>query len=375
MKRIMIILLAAILLSGCTKKPTLKEIKKKNFGDIHDTQTTDFLEKKNDTFSNTQIINTIDLITYLDNDSGDICAHVLTIDLLNSTLDLSKDDFFRASGETGWLDRIYPLNISAKSLVLPSEPLSSPMIEVSTSVENELYFQDYILIYDYEQSTAEINKASQAITTVPLSLDGVRYIPQAFFYDDEGKLAVICTTDGYTFDERNPVSLVFALDNDVLHLETINDFRSIFDDYKLSKINMPTYARLETNIYGNAQSKSFMWNEGANAVELNPYDGTVKIILTVDRIENDMPSLDIYRDFYGFFSGFNYQNGVYIAKFPNSNNLEGTIAVFYSNTGEFLGSVICEENNISFLNKDNTEINHIHNTKLKPLLFIPQGSL
>lgn len=375
MKKIVIILFAVFILAGCSN--TLTDIQTTDSAErtnsLTDIRTTDSMEKINDSIDNRLII---DLVTYLNYDSGDIGAHVLSIDLLNSTLDLSKDAFFKVSGEIGWQDSIYPLYVSTKSLVLPNTHLLlSTKVEFSASTENELYFEDYVLVYDYEQSKAEFNKGGQVIATVTLSLDGVRFIPQAFFYDDEGKLAVLCITDGYTFDERNPVSLIFAIKNDVLQLETINNLSSVFDDLELSKINMPTCTQLETNIYGNAQSKTFLWNEGANAVVINPYSGAVKIILDVDRIEKDMPSLDTYREYYGFFSGFNYQSGVYIAQFPNYNNLEGTISVFYSNTGEFLGSVICEENNISLLDKNNNGTGHIDNIKLRPLLFIPQGSL
>jgi hypothetical protein len=316
---------------------------------------------------------TVDLVIYLGDDGDEISAHVLLINIADKKIIFLQEEVFKASGETGWLDRIYPLSLSGRSLVLPHTPVEKPMMEYSIATDGEVYFKDYILVYDDEQSIAEISKGDLSVATLLLTLDRTHLVPQAFFIDDENKISVLCNTVGDTFDKVNPMSLVYAVKNGAFELETTNDHASIFDDYQLSKINLPNNTRLETNIHGNAQSKTFLWNEGANIVEINPYDGTVSIVLTVGKIKDDMPSLDTHREFYEFFTGAGYQNGVYIAKFPNYNNLSGTIAVFYCITGEFIGSILCTGKSISLLDKDNNEIDRIENTMLMPLLFIPQN--
>jgi hypothetical protein len=316
---------------------------------------------------------TIDLIVYLGDDGDEISAHVLSISIADKKIILLQEEVFKASSEIGWLDRIYPLSLSGRSLVLPHTPVEKPMMEYSVATDGEVYFEEYVLVYDDEQSIAEIRKGGLSIATLLLTLDKTHLDPQAFFIDDENKVSILCNTVGDTFEKVNPMSLVYAEKNGVFELETANDYTSIFDDYQLSKINLPNNTRLETNIHGNAQSNTFLWNEGANIVEINPYDGTVSIVLTVGKIKDDMTSLDTHREFYEFFTGAGYQNGVYIAKFPNYNNLSGTIAVFYSITGEFIGSVLCTSKGISLLDKDNNEIDRIENVMLMPLLFIPQN--
>lgn len=332
--------------------------------DLDNTQVGEYKENKNDSI--------VEIIAYLADDTAQISAHVLSVNLSDWTLDLSHDELFVVSGETGWQDSVYPLSFSGEVLVLPSAPLEYPAVDYAVSCEDELYYEDYVLVYDYEQSRAEVSQGHQAIAAIELVLEDVRLIPQAFFIDSTGKLAVLCISEGDTFDKANPVSLIFFKKSDTFELEIVNDFSSIFDEYNLSKINMPNYTRLETNVFGNAQSRSFLWNEGTNTVEINPYDGSINIVLTVKIIENDMPALDTYRDFYEFFTGFNYQNGVYIAKFPNYNELAGTISVFYSNAKGFLGSVLCTDNYISLADAENNVMDRIENTELMPISFIPQ---
>ena len=357
MNKVMILIFTIMILitfNGCSRVPS--EVGDKNIKD------------------SSENIPAIDLIAYLVNDEDDISAHILSINTLDATINLSPAELFKVSGDLGWLDRIYPLNLSINSLALPYEPLEESVINFSVAATDELYFEDYILFYDTEESRAEIKIDNQAIATIPLMLDGIRLVPQSFFIDDD-KIAVLSKTEGDTFDKVNIVSLIYVMRGNDLELETVNDHRSLFDDYGLSKNNMPNFTRLETNVYGNIESKTFLWNEGANIVEINPYDGTVKIILTVNNIKSDMPNLDTHRDFLEFFTGIGYQNNTYIAKFPNYNDLAGTISVFYGNAVEFLGSVLCTENYISLSNKENIEVSRIENTELIPFSFIPQGKL
>ena len=317
----------------------------------------------------------IDLVVYQADAVGDISAHKLSVNVVDSSIELSPEVLFKVSGDMGWQDRIFPLSFSGKSLVLPYAPIELPATENTVAMEGELHSAGYVLTYDREQSTATILKGDTDIAAIALTPDDMQLIPQAFFVDDEGKIAVLCNTEGETFDKVNPVSLLYTKKSDVFQLEKTSDYSSIFDEYDLSKINMPNYVTIDTNIYGNPQSKNFLWNEGANIVELNPYNGTVRVVLTVSKIKTDMPNLDTHRESYGFFTGLGYQNGIYIANFPNYNNLSGTISVFYSKAGEFLGSVLCTENYISVSNKDNVEKSRIDNTNLNSKIFIPQGTL
>ena len=69
------------------------------------------------------------------------------------------------------------------------------------------------------------------------------------------------------------------------------------------------------------------------------------------------------------------KSGIYIANFPNYNNLPRTVSVFYSETGKFLGSVLCTEDYISVLDSKNIEKNRVDNAELNSRTFIPQGVL
>lgn len=349
MKKIIFLITASMLLcilSGCTRLPSSEE----NF--------------------------VIDLVAYLDYDDSSFGAYILSLDISESTFDLSQDVLFRISGEMGWLS-IYPLSFSDKSLVLPYAPVGEPEIEYTVVDEYEqyLYSEDYVLIYDDENSWAEVRKNNQVVAELSLTSDDMHFTPHAFFVDDEGRIALLCNTIGNTFDKVNPFTMIYTKDNESYQIEMINNHTSIFDDYVLSKVNMPNCTGLETNVYGNAQSKTFLWNESANIVEINPYDGSVNVRITVDKINEDMPNLDTHREFYEFFTGVGYQNGVYLAKFPNYNNLAGTIVALYNSNGDFLGSVLCTEDSVSLLSEDNTEVDCVENTMIKPVLYIPQGNL
>ncbi|MBT9173624.1 MAG: hypothetical protein DDT21_02025 [Syntrophomonadaceae bacterium] len=333
--------------------------------------------KNSSSYENNANVAVINLVVYLTDAAGEISAHKLSVNVSDSYIELSPEVLFKVSGELGWQNRIYPLNFSSRLLALPYAPLEQPAIKYTLAKEGELYNGDYVLIYDYTDQVmmATIRKGDTEIAVIALTPENMQLIPQAFFVDDEGNIAVLCNTKGETFDKVNPVSLLYTKKGGTYQFEKISDYSSIFDKYDLSKINMPNYVNIGTNIYGNPQSKTFLWNEGANIVEINPYNGTIRVVLTVSKIKTDMPNLDTHRDFYGFFTGLGYQNGIYIAGFPNYNNLPGTISVFYNKAGEFLGSVLCTENYISVSNKDNVEKSRIDNIKLNSKIFIPQGTL
>lgn len=319
----------------------------------------------------------INLVVYLTDVSGEINAHKLSVNVVDSSIELAQDILFKISGDLGWQNRIYPLSFSSELLVLPYAPIEQPAIKYTLATEGELYNGDHVLIYDYKDQArmATIRKGDTEIALITLMPENMQLIPQAFFIDDEGTIAVLCNTKGETFDKVNPVSLLYTKKGGTYQLEKISDYSSIFDEFNLSKINMPNYVNIDTNVYGNPQSKTFLWNEGANIVEINPYNGTIRVVLAVRNIEADMPDLDTHRDFYGFFTGLGYQNEIYIASFPNYNNLLGTISVFYSKTGKFLGSILCTEKYISISNNKNVEKSRIDNIKLNSKIFIPQGTL
>ncbi len=325
---------------------------------------------------NKQNATEIDLVVYSADAPDVISAHKLSVNIPDLSVELSQEILFKAIGGPGWQIRVCPLNLSGKSLVLPYEPLEEPAMEYTLTTEGQLYNEDYILIYDSNQSTATISKkGDKDVGSVELTLDNVQLIPQAFFVDNEGAIAILCNTQAETFDRVNPVSLLYTEEKGTFQLEKISDYSPIFDDFKFSKIDMPNYTNINTNIYGNSESKTFLWNEGANIVELNPYNGTTRVVLTVNNIKTDMPHLDTHRESYGFFTGLGYQNGIYIASFPNYNNLSSTISVFYNRAGKFLGSILCTENYISTLNNENIEKNRIDDITLNTGIFIPQGTL
>lgn len=256
----------------------------------------------------------LNLVVYLTDAAGEINAHKLSVNVLDSSIELAQDILFKVSGDSGWQNRIYPLSFSSGLLVLPYAPVGQPAVKYTLATEGELYNGDYVLIYGYRDQVmmATIHKGDTEIAVIALTPENMRFIPQAFFIDAKGTIAVLCNTQGDTFDKVNPVSLLYTKRNGMYQFEKISDYSSIFDEFDLSKINMPNYVNISTNVYGNPQSKTFLWNEGANIVEINPYNGTIRVVLTVRNIETDMPNLDTHRDFYGFFTGFGYQNEIYI---------------------------------------------------------------
>ena len=104
---------------------------------------------------------------------------------------------------------------------------------------------------------------------------------------------------------------------------------------------------------------------------MNPYTGEYETVIDEQQVKKDMPFIDTHRESYDFFTGFSVQENVYIALFPNYNDVYGTYAALYSDESKFLGCVLCTEASISYLNSDGEKMKEINNEKLRGLLYAP----
>ncbi|MGX8698598.1 MAG: hypothetical protein ACSW8F_01535 [bacterium] len=303
----------------------------------------------------------IELMLFLRDEAGAFSARELKVNLTEPALALSEEALYSVSGDAGWHDRLYPITMSGDLVVLPE-----------AAAENTLYFEEYALACDEAASRAEVTLRSEAIAQLDLTEDGTRLFPQAFFLDREGKIAVLCNKEGELFDDIYPVTLVFSKSGDGYTLEKRTDFADLFEGDVLSRIQMPSYQPFYTNIVGNADLSAFLWNEGERIVKLDPNAGSAEILLSVEDIQRDMPFLDTQREEIVFFTGMAYQNGCYIALFPDYNDLPGTIAAFYAGDGTYLGRLVCTEKEVTLYDAANAEQKRITEEGLCGLLHAPQ---
>lgn len=325
-----------------------------------------------------EMSSSVDILSYLTNENDDYCASVLSIDVLNETIRLSQGELFSVSKTTGWQDAVYPIGISQEKLILFAKPTETSHTSCNIAVSNQLYFKDYSLLFDPDTNSAEIKKNDEVLGTASLMLDDTALLPEAFFIDEDGVVAVLCNTDGCgDFEKVYPVSVLYkkSTNKEKYEMTEAHTYNKLFEDDTLSKINIPEFTLFGTNIYSNGYLKAFLWNEGENIVEIDPYNGTARTIITEAQIKQDIPEIDTHREQYEFFDGAGYQEGIYMVEIPNYNHTDGAMVVFYDENIQFMGYILCTREAIILYDRDCGEAAKISNNNLEAMLFVPQENI
>lgn len=315
----------------------------------------------------------VSLVTHIYHEDGSVSGHLVSVDLETETLACSQEALFTVPGGDDWLSQITPVFLSTQRLVLPVDPVEPPALPCTVERETDtLYNKDNTLTYSEENKTAQLNRGGQETVVLDMTVDGQFVTPQAFFVKENGDAAVLANTNGITYDLVYPVTLYYCQSEEGLVLEKTTDFQALFADETFSKINQPNYVPTLSNIYGNAEIGTFLWNETNKLVTLNPTDGTHQVILTDQQVAQALPEMDMHREQMEFFSDVSYQNGIYLAEFPNYNGVVGTNIVFYQADGSYLGRVLCTEVALVLENASGEEVARIDNTSLTGTLYLPQ---
>lgn len=317
----------------------------------------------------------IDLVAYLSNSDGSISGYNLTVELNDQIMKLSSEPLFTVSGGLEWMDQIYPVSLLADKLVLREHPVGDTGIPYCVAEKDALYYKDYIMSYDEASARVVVEEAGEIFAVLPMATEEMLLTPQAFFVNPEGKIAVLANTIGSTYDQVYPVTLLYTKEGNEFILEKSVSYQDMFEENDFSKVNEPMYVPALSNVYGNGETETFLWNETTKIVELDPFRGTIQVLLNDKQLAEDLPEMDMSRDFLEFFSDVGYQNEVYITSFPNYNDSFGTNIAFYSENGKFLGHILCTENAITLMSSEGIERDCILNNSLCGLLYIPQFPL
>ena len=95
----------------------------------------------------------------------------------------------------------------------------------------------------------------------------------------EGKIAVLANTIGSTYDQVYPVTLLYTKEGNEFILEKSVSYQDMFEENDFSKVNQPMYIPALSNVYGNGEAETFLWNETTKIVELDPFRGTIQVLL------------------------------------------------------------------------------------------------
>lgn len=318
----------------------------------------------------------VNLVAHAHHEDGSVSGHLVSVDLETKTLTCSQDALFTVPGGDDWISQISPVFLSTQKIVLPVDPIEPPALPCTVERKMDtLYNKDNTLTYSEEAKTAQLHRGSQETVVLDMTVDGQFVTPQAFFVKENGDVAVLANTNGITYDLVYPVTLYYRQSGEGLVLEKTASFQALFEDETFSKINQPHYVPASSNIYGNAETGTFLWNETNKLVALNPTDGTHQVILTDQQVAQALPEIDMHREQMEFFSDVSYQNGIYLAEFPNYNGVTGTSIVFCQANGSYLGRVFCTEAALVLENATGEEVARIDNANLTGTLYLPQSPL
>lgn len=304
-------------------------------------------------------------------ESDSVNAYELTVDFQNSNLSLAQEPIYTLSGtEMLGKERIQPQFMSSKTLILREKPANSTYNTDCVSQDrNTLYYEDYTLKLNPEDSTFVLYKGNESISEpISLTYDDMAVIPSSFFVDEEEKIAILGMTST-TSEEAEMVSLLYHKKDEKYEIKKKGKFSGIWQAYDLSKDLCLNSLADGTNVTVSAEG-NFLYNETKTLFTISPYDGRVKNVLNEEKIAENMPFLDTQRDSYSFFSSFSSQSGSYIVTFPAFNATEGTYAAFYLHTGEYVGYLLCSNDEIILADKDNHEIAKIEGAFI-PQLYVP----
>lgn len=279
---------------------------------------------------------------YTADESGDITACPLTVDLSNGTLAPAEDALFRLSDANG---RFYPVMLCSDRLVLRKMPEYSAL-PVEAAAERTLYFRDYTLSYD--GALCRIERGGVLYAEPDLNNGDCTLTPEAFFVDENGTAVVLCHSEELLFDDVYTTALLCTPDG----AREEHRFTALYDSGELSKLRFPT----GTAVSASAALRAFLWLEGESIVKLDPYTGEFSVLFRLSDIREAMPFVDLHREDYAFFTGLGYQDGTYALLFPNYNRTAGTVAALFGADGDYLGYLLCDTEAIRLFDADRNEV-------------------
>ena len=338
----------------------------------------------------------VNLLIYMPENEDTAGAYELGVNLSEGKLNLATEPLYRlkkySAIGTFNRDTIYPVCINDSGMVLREEPLEVfdrpyAVLEQSKWQEyskgsttkgdfvsfKQIWNGDTCLNYtaDEKKESYKIKRGEETIGVLRMEVNkNERYEPLAFFIDKDGSLAVIATrTKGSADMETYPVSIIAEKkEGGYFEAAQKHSFQGMFDE-TLSRHSAPYSYRFGKNIYGDAKSECFYWNESCNIVKINPYDGSFEILLQSSNLERDIPTLDAERESYDFIWSYGRQNGTNILIFPNYNDVQGMIAAFYNDEGSYLGRLLVKEDAAALFDKENKETSRIEKSLLGDFLY------
>ena len=323
--------------------------------------------------SRPETLSGVDLLIF-NNENVHLSATPIQIDFNNMEL-YAGEAVFKLSSDSEPYDVIEPIYMTDSLLVLPSEPLETDFngdVVTDDATAQRFYYDDYTMNYSGEAGTFAVYQGNQLVAeNLPLSSNGYAVIPASFFIDEDGRIIIL----GYYIGDMmstNVVSLIYSNDDEEWILENQHPYPNEWNEFggQLS-IAQP----IERNTSCSAELNGFLLNEGQNLFLISPYEGTAKKVISEETIEEVLPYLDTHRESYSFFYDFGYQEGHYIATFQTYNALPGMYAVFFSESGEYEGYLLCNENGVTLFDDTNQAVSSLDMTNLLPLLYIPDSQI
>ena len=332
--------------------------------------------------SETEVLGQLNFLTYIGDNQTHWQAKQCSLNLQTQQITMNDGVVFEIIDEHGWSDILYPIEFTEDWLVLRGESSAQPDRDY-TICEREEYFDEYkiwngrfSLTFNPKTQFAVIQNDKDTTGTLgDLEYDGITLHPIAFFIDEDKKLVLLCERgdEETAWDDCYPVAVVATRKpsgetNYVI--ESICPLDNMFSE-ELNKMKAPYRSWFNINVYADAKSACFYWNETRNIVKINPYSGVYEVVLKEQDVKDNMPHLDTMRESYDFFTGFAVQDDMYIAQFQNFNDVYGTYAVMFNHDMDFLGSLLCTESSIIYRNSDGEIINEMPHDNLKGLMYIP----
>jgi hypothetical protein len=301
-----------------------------------------------------------------------VVAKTLQVDLEKGSLVLDEKPVYELAAGSLQGERLFPAFMSAEQLVLREKPVQSSYanVKVSDTSPNVLYYEQYILTLDLEKSVGYLDGGDGKTKELSLLIEGkeAAFIPEAFFVDNEGKVALLGMA-GADLADFGLVTQLYVEQDDKYTAEKALRYPTIWEDNGLDMGFFPQ--ALAMNIRGDAELGKFLYSEARNLVTVSPYDGEVKVIVSEQAVRTAMPQLDPVRESYVFFQGFAYQDKLYIAYFPDYNNIAGDYLAYFDESGAYIGSLLVQEGLITLFGADNTQLTTLGDGTLLPLVYAP----
>lgn len=295
----------------------------------------------------------------------------LAVDLNCGKLTLNSSPLYSLKVAQNDANLIFPQYMTKDILVLGTTPESSSYKYTYTMTNRDtFYYEDYTLIFNRESYTARLMKSGDSAGDLDLTYQSGSINPTSFFVDSNGDIIVLGMVGSTLEESKLVVAHYTETGNNLCDMIHYHEILDIWSKYDLSKADCPTYTKGSTNVAACGELGGFLYNETANLLYISSDGEKVTNILTPNTIKSDMPFLDTYREFYGFFSDFSYQNSYYIASFPSYNYLEGMYVAFYQQSGKYSGCLLCTRDKLTLFDSNNKVRDSI-DMSLLPIVYLP----